>query len=239
MGIPKVRRVAIHIVPQLPPQNSGVGDYATLVGRRMEEIGDVTCGYVAAGVNGVALPNDGKNVRNITGRCEPEALWHAVDELAGVVEPSPSPSLGGRGILESNTNHRQDATGALTLILHYSGYGYDRNGAPAWLVDALRQRSMERAAHVVSYFHELYATGRPWQRAFWYSAATPSGKRDSATKRCRNYQSGAKCPLVGRANRPIGSQCPQSARAVEHWRTGPSAGFRFPAGAGSPSVTPA
>ena len=170
MGIPKVRRVAIHIVPQLPPQNSGVGDYATLVGRRMEEIGDVTCGYVAAGVNGVALPNDGKNVRNITGRCEPEALWHAVDELAGVVEPSPSPSLGGRGILESNTNHRQDATGALTLILHYSGYGYDRNGAPAWLVDALRQRSMERQAHVVSYFHELYATGRPWQRAFWYSA---------------------------------------------------------------------
>jgi len=38
----------VHIVPQLPPVNSGVGDYATLVGRRMEEIGGgVACEHLA------------------------------------------------------------------------------------------------------------------------------------------------------------------------------------------------
>jgi hypothetical protein len=154
----------VHIVPYLPPQSSGVGDYATLVGRRMEEIGGVTCGYVAAGVNAVDLPNDGEHVRNVTGRCEPKALWQAVEELADENEPSPGPTR------PSSPQASLRRKGNLTVVLHYSGYGYDRNGAPAWLADALGQRSSGRAAHVVSYFHELYATGRPWQRAFWYSA---------------------------------------------------------------------
>ena len=38
-----------------------------------------------------------------------------------------------------------------------------------WLVDAFRQRPAGRATRVLTYFHELYANGRPWQRAFWYS----------------------------------------------------------------------
>jgi hypothetical protein len=159
-------RFAIHIVPQLPPQNGGVGDYATMVGRRMEEIGGVSCGYVAAGRNETGQPTDNARVRNVTGRCEPDALWRAVGELANRIEPSPSPFLRGRG--------------SLAVVLHYSGYGYDRNGAPVWLVDALRETSRRGAAHVVSYFHELYATGQPWQRAFWYSARQRRVARDIA-----------------------------------------------------------
>jgi hypothetical protein len=157
-------RFIIHIVPHLPPQNSGVGDYAVVVGRRMEEIGGITCGYVAAGVNAVELPNDGEHVRNITGRCDPGALWRAVEELAGGDEPSPGPAR--RGSPQASVEGRE----TLTVVLHYSGYGYDRNGAPAWLVDALRHRPQGRFIRVLAYFHELYANGWPWQRAFWFSA---------------------------------------------------------------------
>jgi hypothetical protein len=55
------------------------------------------------------------------------------------------------------------------VVLHYSGYGYDQNGAPLWLAEALRHRP-PGIVRVLTYFHELYANGRPWQRAFWYSS---------------------------------------------------------------------
>lgn len=144
---------SIHLTPYLPPQNSGVGDYAMLIGRRMEELGGVRCGYVAAGHTAGSEPANGANVRNIAGACSGRVLWQAVDELR---------AAGGSICAESND-------GRLAIVLHYSGYGYDRNGCPQWLVDALRNRPAW-VGRVVTYFHELYATGRPWQRAFWYSA---------------------------------------------------------------------
>src|SRR5438445_738128 len=40
----------VHIVPQSPPAICGLGDYATLIGSKMEELWpDVRCGYVACG----------------------------------------------------------------------------------------------------------------------------------------------------------------------------------------------
>lgn len=57
------------------------------------------------------------------------------------------------------------------LLFHYSGYGYDPTGAPLRLIDNLL--AVERATGwaLVTLFHEVHATGYPWQRAFWY---TPS-----------------------------------------------------------------
>ena len=52
-------RLAIHIVPHLPPQQSGVGDYATLVGWRMEALGNC-CAYVAAGHEPVEIASRGR-----------------------------------------------------------------------------------------------------------------------------------------------------------------------------------
>lgn len=53
------------------------------------------------------------------------------------------------------------------LLLHYVGYGYARRGAPLWLARAIGRRRREQRFGAV--FHELYATGRPWQSAFWLS----------------------------------------------------------------------
>jgi hypothetical protein len=58
----------------------------------------------------------------------------------------------------------------VSLLVHYSGYGYAPSGAPNWLADALERRPATFAdIRVVTMFHELYATGLPWQRAFWTS----------------------------------------------------------------------
>ncbi|WP_155989831.1 hypothetical protein RG903_02600 [Thermithiobacillus tepidarius DSM 3134] len=59
-----------------------------------------------------------------------------------------------------------------TLVLHYVGYGYAPSGAPDWLPRALRQWKAERAERrVVVVFHELYAVGPIWRRAFWTKRA--------------------------------------------------------------------
>lgn len=52
------------------------------------------------------------------------------------------------------------------VILHYSGYGYARRGAPLWLLRRLREARPRMRAFGV-YFHELYADGPPWSSAFW------------------------------------------------------------------------
>jgi hypothetical protein len=61
-------------------------------------------------------------------------------------------------------------TNARAVILHFSGYGYQKRGVPLWLAQGLRIWS-RRAGRVplVTIFHELYATGRPWRSAFWVS----------------------------------------------------------------------
>lgn len=52
------------------------------------------------------------------------------------------------------------------LLLHFSGYGYQKRGLPLWLVAHMRTlRTRFKAFGVV--FHELYASSPPWGSAFW------------------------------------------------------------------------
>jgi hypothetical protein len=62
-------------------------------------------------------------------------------------------------------------TNARAVVLHFSGYGYQKRGVPLWLVQGLRIWS-RRAGRLplLTIFHELYATGRPWQSSFWVSS---------------------------------------------------------------------
>lgn len=54
------------------------------------------------------------------------------------------------------------------LIIHVGGYGYAKRGAPLWLMHGLRAwRRSEPAPHVLGIFHELYASGKPWNSSFW------------------------------------------------------------------------
>jgi hypothetical protein len=147
----------IHLVPRLPPEMCGVGDYATLVGGEIEALhGDVSCAFIACGHRrSEAVINSDKR-RDITGSCEPSALWHAVNESSD-----------------------GQTAGDTTIILHYSGYGYAPSGAPTWLAEAIERRPTGwSACRIVTFFHELYATGRPWERAFW-----TSGRQQAVARR--------------------------------------------------------
>jgi hypothetical protein len=56
------------------------------------------------------------------------------------------------------------------VLLHYSNYGYERRGCPRWLVDGLEAwRGAAARSRLLTAFHELYATGLPWQSSFWLS----------------------------------------------------------------------
>lgn len=67
---------------------------------------------------------------------------------------------------------RRSATqvGAVTWLVHYSGYGYARRGAPLGLLRDLRRLRREcPGVRLLTMFHELYAGGPPWTSAFWLS----------------------------------------------------------------------
>jgi hypothetical protein len=55
------------------------------------------------------------------------------------------------------------------LLVHCSGYGYSRDGAPFLLAEALERVRESAQFNIAAYFHELYATGMPWKSAFWYT----------------------------------------------------------------------
>lgn len=53
-------------------------------------------------------------------------------------------------------------------ILQFSGYGFEKRGAPLWLLREIEHhRKNIRSLGV--FFHELYAFGPPWRSSFWLS----------------------------------------------------------------------
>ena len=53
------------------------------------------------------------------------------------------------------------------IILHYVNYGYQKRGVPYALLRVLRQLRRRGHGRLLTIFHELYASGWPWQSAFW------------------------------------------------------------------------
>ncbi len=52
------------------------------------------------------------------------------------------------------------------LFINYSNYGYQKKGVPVWLI---KQAALIKAmgVNIITFFHELYASGKVWQSAFW------------------------------------------------------------------------
>jgi hypothetical protein len=58
------------------------------------------------------------------------------------------------------------------IVLHVSGYGYEKRGVPSWLLKGMRiWRQTHRNCRLFGFFHELFATGRFWNSSFWLSGA--------------------------------------------------------------------
>lgn len=55
-----------------------------------------------------------------------------------------------------------------SVVLQLSGYGFDKRGAPLWLLREMEKRCKHIRTFGV-FFHELYAFGPPWSSSFWLS----------------------------------------------------------------------
>jgi len=53
------------------------------------------------------------------------------------------------------------------IILHYANYGYQPRGVPLALRTFVKKLRRQIRGSWVTMFHELYASGPPWQSAFW------------------------------------------------------------------------
>lgn len=64
------------------------------------------------------------------------------------------------------------------LILHYVNYGYQARGIPFGLGRTVRELRHKCPGRLLTIFHELYASGSPWESAFWLQ---PLQKRIAGT----------------------------------------------------------
>jgi hypothetical protein len=136
-----------HLVPSLPPQAGGVGEYALNLGRHLRDHCGVNSQFILcdANWNGPAriedfvvrrlrFPNDAR-------------LW---------------------GLLASL---REDPV----LLLHYDGKSYQKNGCPTWLHVGIQSwledrdsGSPQRNKQFFTVFHELWGSlAKPWQGQFY------------------------------------------------------------------------
>jgi len=90
-------------------------------------------------------------------------VWDFAHALAGYLGTSARVVAIARGDVDALASARAPA-----VLLHLSGYGYAKRGAPLWLVRSF----IENRRHFGSlgiFFHELYALRWPWSSAFWMS----------------------------------------------------------------------
>jgi hypothetical protein len=140
-----IDRPLIQVVPLRAAEPNGVADYALALARALRAYRSVNSVFLSGTPSGYTMPveDDWRTV------CVPRR--HA-QTLVDTIQ-----------LLSSETNAR-------ALILHFSGYGYQRRGIPLWLAQGVRiWRSRAGEMPLLTIFHELYATGRPWHSAFWLS----------------------------------------------------------------------
>ena len=132
----------LQIVPRLPPAIDGVGDYALALASALRSTHGIQTRFM------VSDPAwEGKST----------IAEFTVTRLRAASAP----------VLKSSLSEVRVPS---TIVLHYVGYGYHRQGCPFWLVKGLRGWLAEdRQRRVVTMFHELFAFGPPWRRSFWTS----------------------------------------------------------------------
>lgn len=181
----------IQVVPRLGPYD-GIGDYALNLARGLRERHGATTAFIEAG----ARPRG-----DVGGEFEVWRSESSADALAAALAK---------------------AGGATTpVLLHYVGYGYASRGAPLWLTHAVARSRQALRYRLGIVFHELYATGRPWQSAFWLG-----GMQKVVTRRLARACDGAL--LTREANRAwLGAAGALAGRAV--------AVLPVPSGVGEPA----
>ncbi len=128
------------IVPGLPPNIDGLGDYAYLLANQFRKNGEkLKIDFVVAGKSAYPYNEyDGYNIFTLKKK--------TASDLCQLLQQ-----------LDSKLVH-----------LHYVSYGYAKRGAPLWLYMGLKKWKGNRENVLITTFHELYAPSkRPWTSSFW------------------------------------------------------------------------
>jgi hypothetical protein len=177
---PRPRLAVMQIVPAPPAAADGLGGYAAALGPRLAAL-------------------LGGEVRLLVGAPE-----RADGRRADAVPERSAEGL--LGALRAWRDEQPDDSCA--VILQYAGYGYQARGCPRWLVDGLAAwRRLSPGCRLVTFFHEVYASGPPWRSSFWLStvqrrlAARLAGMSDGTATSLDLYAAllGRLCPRAAPA----------------------------------------
>jgi hypothetical protein len=138
-----IPRTILQIIPRRTSNPDGIGDYAVRLAAGLKERHAISSIFVS-GTPGNAHPP-------------------AEDEWPTVAVASRSRNA----LFEAISLARRQAPFS-AVILHVAGYGYQKRGAPLWLLQGMRNwRRRHPEVQLVNLLHELYATGKPWNSSFW------------------------------------------------------------------------
>jgi hypothetical protein len=137
----------IQIVPRRTNQPDGIGDYATHLAEGMLQ---------RAGANSIFVSGTPARVE------PPRADRWRTDPVQGRTAHG----------LAKQLSELCRGRAATAVVVHVSGYGYEKRGVPYWLLQGLRiWRRTHPNCRLFGIFHELFATGRIWNSSFWLSRA--------------------------------------------------------------------
>ena len=133
----------IQLIPRRTWEPNGVADYAVTLARALRD---------CSGINTLFLSGT------------PFTDSSRTQDDGGTVS---LPKQNAR-VLEDKLQSLTAGKDVIGVLLHFSGYGYQKRGVPLWLVNGLRRwRTRQGKIPLITIFHELYAAGRPWESSFW------------------------------------------------------------------------
>jgi hypothetical protein len=141
MLIGSSKKLVVMIVPKLPPEIDGLGDYAMSLAKKLRQEFGINTWFIV---------------------CDP--FWRGDLELEGF-QISQIATHSSSALLEKLKNFPANVSVLVNYVLH----AYSAKGCPFWLVDALKAWRRESAgATLITMFHEAYADLRgPWSTDFW------------------------------------------------------------------------
>ena len=130
----------LQIVPGFKPATDGMGDFARKLGAGLWQQDSIRSHFLA-----YRQPKTPLDVTEI----QPNSISY--------------PELDSPAALSAKLS--EIASSFDCVLLHYGSYAYSRIGKPAEFTRTMQQ--LAKTKRIFVFFHETYAMGYPWKRAFW------------------------------------------------------------------------